>query len=153
MKRSQVIEIIASWGKPEIFQDIYAGNHQEWADNLLYTLENEVGFRLTEVVDYGYDGSELQIQPYEPEEGWDKYFEEQDKKDRARDFKVIPKLNLYSDEPTTSRSMEISQKFLDGKSFEELAGEYNVTTERIRQIVAKQRRRYNRSLEGKDEKY
>lgn len=43
MKRSTVVDIIASWAKPEILQDIYSNNTQEWADNLLYTLETEIG--------------------------------------------------------------------------------------------------------------
>lgn len=43
MKRSDVVSLIANWAKPEIFQDVYNGNVEEWADNLLYTLEHEVG--------------------------------------------------------------------------------------------------------------
>jgi len=43
MKRSEVVQIIADWGKPEIFMDVYAGNTLEWADNLLFTLESEIG--------------------------------------------------------------------------------------------------------------
>jgi len=43
MKRSQVIYLIANWAKPEILHDIYSSNYTEWAENLLYTLENEIG--------------------------------------------------------------------------------------------------------------
>ena len=43
MKRSDVVEIIAAWGRPEIFMDVYGGRTEEWADNLLYTLEHELG--------------------------------------------------------------------------------------------------------------
>lgn len=43
MKRSKVMELIAAWGKPEILQDVYSNNYKEWADNLLYTLETELG--------------------------------------------------------------------------------------------------------------
>lgn len=43
MKRQDVVDLIASWAKPEIFQDVYAGNEKEWADNLLHVLETECG--------------------------------------------------------------------------------------------------------------
>jgi hypothetical protein len=43
MKRSSVVDIIASWAEPEILQDVYANNTKEWADNLLDVLENEIG--------------------------------------------------------------------------------------------------------------
>jgi len=151
MKRSQLIDIIAGWASPEILHDVYSNNYKEWADNFLHTLENELGFKRVVDKDYGYDGSQIEEVPYEPEEGWDAYFAEQDKKDNARDFEIIPLKNIYTGEIVTSRSIEISEKFLAGKSFEELANEYTVTRERIRQIVAKQRRRYQRHIEGKND--
>lgn len=43
MKREQVVSIIEAWVKPEIFNDVYNGNVNEWADNLLYVLETECG--------------------------------------------------------------------------------------------------------------
>lgn len=43
MKRSQCIDLILNWAKPEILQDVYNNNYEEWADNLLYTLETEYG--------------------------------------------------------------------------------------------------------------
>ena len=43
MKRSEVVELIASWAKEEILDHVYYRNYEEWADNLLYTLEHEIG--------------------------------------------------------------------------------------------------------------
>ena len=43
MKRSQVVKLISDWAKKEILDDVYSHNYEEWADNLLYTLENELG--------------------------------------------------------------------------------------------------------------
>jgi hypothetical protein len=43
MKRSEVVKLLANWAKPEILDDTYSKNYQEWADNLLHTLEKEVG--------------------------------------------------------------------------------------------------------------
>lgn len=139
MKRSQVVDIIASWAKPEILQDVYANNYQEWADNFLHTLESELGFMRVEM--YGEYERTIEEVPYEPEEGWDAWLEEQDRKDQARDFKV------YSDGSPWRRSQSIALDFLQGKSFEEIAEYYNVTRERVRQCVAKERRRYQKSLE------
>jgi hypothetical protein len=53
VKRSKVVEIIASWVKPEILCDVYDCNHEEWADNLLYTLETELGFCPVKIDSYG----------------------------------------------------------------------------------------------------
>jgi hypothetical protein len=133
MKRSDIVNIIADWGKPEILDDVYCKNYQEWSDNLLFTLETEYGLKLVDC-----DGNE---EPYEPEEGWDIYFAEQDKKDRARDFSIV-----IENDTTLSRGKQIAKKFLDGDTFEYLAKEHNVTIERIRQIVAKERHRYQKSL-------
>jgi Mor family transcriptional regulator len=143
MKRSLLVDIIAGWASPEILHDVYSNNYKEWADNFLHTLENELGFKRVEVLRDDYTSAYLEEVPYEPEEGWDAYFAEADKKDNARDFYII--------EGSTLRSGEIARAFLNGKSFEELADEYNVTRERIRQIVAKQRRRYQRHIEGKND--
>lgn len=137
MKRSKVIEILSSWGKPEILQDIYHNNYTEWADNLLYTLENEFNLKII-----GDDGYEI---PYEPEGGWDKYFESQALKDEARDFEIVSKLNNIN-----SKRVEIVKKFLEGASTEELSFEYEVTRERIRQIINKERIIYQRLSNGVD---
>lgn len=143
MKRSHVLDIIASWAKPEILQDVYANNYQEWADNFLHTLESELGFMRVEM--YGEYERTIEEVPYEPEEGWDAWLEERDRKDQARDFKVV-------DTERQCRSQEIAQQFLHGKSFEQLAEQHKVTRERIRQIVAKERRHYQKSLEENNEK-
>lgn len=45
MKRSTMVDIIAGWGSSQILNDMYANNYKEWADNLLYTLENELGMK------------------------------------------------------------------------------------------------------------
>jgi len=134
MKRSEIIREIKS---------IIAtcGPTQPTIDTAIQVLDRieKLGFRLVEVKDYGYDGSELEAIPYEPEEGWDAYFAEQDRKEQLRDFKVVNFL--------TERVATIANKFLQGQSFEELAQEYTVTRERIRQIVAKARRAYQRGEE------
>lgn len=98
---------------------------EEMLDHILIDLENE-GFKLVDEKD--------QVIQWEPEEGWDAYFAEQDRKERLRDFKIYD---------TSIRRGSIAQAFLDGKDFEELAEEWNVTIERIRQIVCKARRLYN----------
>lgn len=67
-------------------------------------------------------------------------------KDQARDFQVIVEVSSLTGTHATNRSKDIAQKFLEGKSFEELAQEYNVTRERIRQIVAKERRKYKKYM-------
>jgi DNA-directed RNA polymerase sigma subunit (sigma70/sigma32) len=73
--------------------------------------------------------------PFEPEEGWEAYFLEQEKQENARDF-VIP-----TDAPFRS-SRKIAQAFLDGATFEEIAKVHNITRERVRQVVAKYRKDY-----------
>ncbi len=45
MKRSEVIKLLANWAHPTILSDVYSNNYQEWADNLLYTLETEYGMQ------------------------------------------------------------------------------------------------------------
>lgn len=130
MKRSEIVSeiksVIATVGptQPTIVT----------AEQVLHVLE-ALGMAYTE---------DNEIFPYEPEVGWDKFFELKEKEDEARDFQIV----LHSNEFKT-RGPQIAQKFLDGKSFKDLAEEYNVTLERVRQIVCKQRRRYQRSLEAK----
>lgn len=114
---------------------------QEEADLILQFIE-KAGMHLVD--DSGESVS------YEPEEGWDAWIEAQDLKDQARDFQVVVEVNSFTGKCTTNRSKDIAQKFLEGKSFEELAHEYNVTRERIRQIVAKERRKYNEWLTSKE---
>ena len=150
MKRSEVLDIIAAWAKPEILQDVYANNYTEWADNFLHTLESELGFMRVEM--YGEYERTIEEVPYEPEEGWDAWLEEQDRKDQARDFKVVDYVNMFSGKLDVKPSMVIAQEFLEGASFDELAQKHNLTRERIRQFVCKQRRRYQKSLEENSEK-
>lgn len=70
MKRSKAVEIIASWAKPEILQDVYSNNFEEWADNLLYTLETDLKMKGPSVLGYcKFD--------YQAIHGWD---EENEKK-------------------------------------------------------------------------
>lgn len=140
MKRSEVLDIIDG-----ILIDHELPVLEGISKEILSKLES-IGFRLTEEIDYGHVGSELQVKPYDPEEGWEAWLEEQDKKDQARDFKV------YSDGSSWKRSQSIALDFLQGKSFEEIAEYYNVTRERVRQCVAKERRRYQKSQEENSEK-
>lgn len=67
MKRSQVVDIIASWAKPEILQDVYANNYHEWADNLLYTLETEANMLHCEKRNLGEMGNLWTIKGWEDE--------------------------------------------------------------------------------------
>ena len=43
MKRSKVVQLIAAWGSEGILEDVYYKNYEEWADNLLHVLEDEIG--------------------------------------------------------------------------------------------------------------
>lgn len=45
MKRSTVVDLIATWVENEVFMDVYGGHAEEWAGALLYVLETEVGMR------------------------------------------------------------------------------------------------------------
>lgn len=70
MKRSKVLDIIAAWGKPEILQDVYSNNYQEWADNLLHTLETELGMLppyKNEEEPFGYNEGYIKAPSWEPE--------------------------------------------------------------------------------------
>lgn len=104
---------------------------------------------MTELLDYqeslglSYVDDSGEKTMYEPEEGWDAWIAEEDRKDNLRDFQIV--------EGATERGQDIAGRFLKGESFEEIAEHYNVTRERIRQIVHKERRRYFRSLESKTE--
>jgi DNA-directed RNA polymerase sigma subunit (sigma70/sigma32) len=143
MKRSEVIDIIDG-----ILIDHELPVLQGISKQILSKLES-LGFARVET--YGDDEKYTEVVPYEPEEGWDVHFEEQDRKDQARDFQVVASLSEYTGRYALTRGMEIAQQFLEGKSFEELSQQHNVTRERIRQIVAKERRRYQRWLERGEE--
>jgi DNA-directed RNA polymerase sigma subunit (sigma70/sigma32) len=127
MKRSEVvnglIKVLERWnGCP---MDAMVGN--DILDYLEYTgfsLVDECGERTS----------------YEPEEGWDAYIAEEDRKDNLKDFTIV--------EGATDRGRDIAGRFLKGETFEQIAQHYNVTRERIRQIVAKERRRYFKSIES-----
>ena len=97
---------------------------EELATIILEELES-IGFR------YVIDGEEC---VYEPEEGWDVYFAEEDRKDNLRNFEII--------DFTNKQKTDILNKFLNGRSFEEISEIYNITRERVKQIVAKARRLY-----------
>jgi hypothetical protein len=103
-------------------------------DEILEGLES-MGMQLVE---------QLEVVPWEPEEGWDIYLQKQDEKAEARDFHIAPRLNPYKNtydyEMTTP--MIIANRYLWGESIKDLANAYNVPRERIRQIIAKERRRY-----------
>lgn len=124
MKRSEMVQLIVDSVYKHSGEDLELT--KEEASNVLNDLHS-AGLRLT---------NEFTEIEYEPEEGWDKWIEEQDKKDQARDFQIVDGL--------TDRAKDIAEKFLSGKSFEEIAQEYNVTRERIRQIVDKARRKFIR---------
>ncbi len=143
MKRSDVLDII-----DEILIDHQLPVLQGISKEILSKLES-LGFARVET--YGDDEKYTEVVPYEPEEGWDAYFAEQDKKEQARDFQVVARVNPITGEYTTTVGMKMAQTFLEGKSFEEIAQEYNVTRERVRQMVAKQRRRYQRAMEESGE--
>jgi len=127
MKRSKIIRkiksIIATRGpiQPTI----------KTAAQVLESLERH-GMRLVDE-----DGVEM---PYEPEEGWDAWINQQEQIETARDFIIVA--------GQSERTKQIAQAFLDGRTFEELAANYNVTRERIRQIVGKARRAYQRAKDG-----
>lgn len=122
MKRSEMVQLIVDSVYKHGGEDLELT--KEEASSVLDDL-HAAGLRLT---------NEFAEIEYEPEEGWDKWIEEQDKKDQARDFQIVNGL--------TDRAKDIAEKFLSGKSFEEIAQEYNVTRERIRQIVGKARRKF-----------
>lgn len=150
MKRSQVIESIVynclSWDG----LDTSGVPASEIANDVLTHIE-KLGFKLVEEYQNKYDGSYFHEVPYEPEEGWDAWLEEQHKKDEARDFEVRLKHGQKSIHDF-DKSQTVANLFLNGWSFEQLAQEYNVTRERIRQIVAKERRRFYTRSEGNNEK-
>lgn len=143
MKRSYVIESIVYNCLSRDGLDTSGVDTKEIANDILTHLES-LGFALVET--YGDYEKFTDVVPYEPEEGWDAWLEEQHKKDQARDFKV----HVDQDE-VWGRSKQIALEFLEGKSFEELAEQYNVTRERIRRIVAKERRRYQKHVEESGE--
>lgn len=147
MKRSEMVEKIAQFVYDATDRGLEVT--KEEADLILQFIE-EAGMKPPQV-EFGYDeGPTGAIVDYsckwEPEEEWDAYLEAQDLKDQARDFQVMVEVNSLTGKHTTSRSKDVAQKFLEGKSFEELAQEYNVTRERIRQIVAKERRKYEKYM-------
>lgn len=146
MKRSQVIEHI---GKILLYG--YSGMDKDKQE--LYKDDSlaEIILKELETLNIKLVDEEGYITSYEPEEGWERWIEEQDKIDQARDFQVIVDANRYTGKYSISRGAKIAQDFLEGQSFEELSDKYNITRERVRQIVAKYRRRYNQWLESKDQ--
>jgi hypothetical protein len=128
MKRSEVVNRISDNVLSSFFPSLSLQHKNLIADCMLAEVE-KLGMCLCDE-----DGRV----PYEPEEGWDAYFTEQDRKDHLRDFSVTTDV---------TRGSKVAQQFLDGKEFDELADEHNVTRERIRQIVCKYRKKY---LKGKE---
>lgn len=143
MKRSEMQMIIlrALAELDVMYPDGYG--YEEQAEHVLKAVEAAGMRRVDESDDYAY------VLPWEPEEGWDAYAEAQDRIGEARDFQVVPRINQYTGERYITRSQPIAELFLQGKSFEEIASLYNVTRERVRQCVAKERRRYQIQLERK----
>lgn len=138
MKRSEVLDIIDG-----ILIDHQLPVLQGISKEILSKLES-IGFqRVEKIEDY------CSTLAYEPEEGWDTWLLEEEKKDTARDFTVTLTSAQKENKNSLYRSQVVAQEFLDGKSFEELAKQYNVTRERIRQIVGKERRRFQLKEEGK----
>jgi len=122
VKRSEMVEIIGN----VIFNCSMEDSVEEISETVLKAME-KAGMRLVD--DFN------EAVPFEPEEGWEAYFLEQEKQENARDF-VIP-----TDAPFRS-SRKIAQAFLDGATFEEIAKVHNITRERVRQVVAKYRKDY-----------
>ena len=140
MKRSEVVHRISDNVLSSFLPDWTLNSKNLLADVILTEIE-KLGFKLTETYGDGFE-SELHEVPYEPEIGWEAWIIEQDKKDTARDFTVVLTPMQIEGKQEWFRSQLIAQAFLQGRSFEELAKDYNVTRERIRQIVCKERRRY-----------
>lgn len=132
IKRSDMVKLMVDaficYQENEGIKDLYP-----LMDKVLKTCEEEGMYLVDD--EYGVTG-------YEPEEGWDAWLEEQYRKEEARDFQVIEEINRHTGKPITSRSKEAAKSFLQGKSFEELAKEENITRERVIQIVAKERCKY-----------
>jgi DNA-directed RNA polymerase specialized sigma24 family protein len=149
MRRSEAVQLILdTYHKGmSVKEKMMSGMESDQADKILTALE-QAGMVPPLI---GDDFADVRDYYWEPEEGWDAYFAEQEKKDQARDFQVIARVNHITGEYTTTVGMKMAQTFLEGKSFEEIAQEYNVTRERIRQIVNKQRRRYQKYMEGKSD--
>lgn len=42
MKRSEVVKILSGWAAPEVLRDNYGNDYQQWADDLLHTLTEEL---------------------------------------------------------------------------------------------------------------
>ncbi len=71
MKRSEVVKLLANWAHPTILDDVYSNNYQEWADNLLYTLETEYGMSPPKYKDPGhFPGDEFEVSGWEDEDAY-----------------------------------------------------------------------------------
>lgn len=64
MKRSDALAIIKGWAT--ILDDIYCGNAGEWADNFLYTLENDLKM-LPPYTDKTIEGHECEVNEWDKE--------------------------------------------------------------------------------------
>jgi hypothetical protein len=133
MKRSEVLNKISDNVLINFFPTMLQIERNLIADAVLTEVE-KLGMKLTNL-----DG---EVEPHEPEEGWDAYFAEQERKELQRDFKIILHENEFK---TTCYNM--AELFLDGYSIEAIAQDYNVTRERVKQCIAKVRKRYQRSIE------
>ena len=74
---------------------------------------------------------------YEPEEGWEAWIEAEDEAAEARDFELPDDVASKK-----TRAVAMVNAFLAGYDFDAIAQDFNVTRERVRQVVAKYRRSY-----------
>jgi uncharacterized protein (DUF433 family) len=137
MKRSEVVKLIANWAKPEILNDVYSHDYQEWADNLLHTLTEEYGLFGPDSIP-NEDGTITSF--FEPEEGWDEYLR----------FKEPPRtlptssINRYLGKPTVSRRHEMAIMWNNGSTIEDIAAKFNVTRTRVETCLKLVERQMNK---------
>lgn len=125
MKRSEMVELISNITLNDL---THFSLTKEEAELLLFHIE-KAGMRLVDE-EYGVTG-------WEPEEGWEAWIEEQDRAAEAIDFELP--IDVASKK---IRDVAMVDAFLAGCSFDAIAQDFNVTGERVRQIVAKYRRKY-----------
>lgn len=125
MKRSEMVDLISK----VILNNITDFRlSKEESELLLFHIE-KAGMRLVD--DMG------EAMSYEPEEGWEAWIEAEDKAAEARDFKLP--IDVAS---KNNRAIKMVNAFLVGYDFNAIAQDFNVTRERVKQIVAKYRRLY-----------
>ena len=125
MKRSEMVELISNITLNDL---THFSLSKEEAELLLFHIE-KAGMRLVD--------EQGEAISYEPEEGWEAWIEEQDRAAEARDFELP--IDVASKK---IRDVAMVDAFLDGYDFDAIAQDFNVTRERVRQVVAKYRRLY-----------